>query len=100
MKKMPAYSKVTRHGQITLPASVRRELGVEKGDLVEIEIVDDRAMLIPKKLVDKGQAYFWTKRWQEGEREADNDIKAGQVRTFDSVEELINDLDQENGKGR
>ncbi len=97
---MPAYSKVTRHGQITLPASVRRELGVEKGDLVEIEVVEDRAVLIPKRLVDKGQAYFWTRRWQEGEREADDDIKAGQVRTFDSVEELIKDLDQENGKGR
>ena len=97
---MPAYSKVTRHGQITLPASVRRELGVEKGDLVEIEVVDDRAVLIPKRLVDKGQAYFWTKRWQEGEREADDDIKAGQVRTFESAEELIKDLEQENEKGR
>jgi antitoxin MazE len=97
---MPAYSKVTRHGQITLPASVRRELGVEKGDLVEIEVVDDRAVLMPKKLVDKGQAYFWTKRWREGEREADEDIKAGRVRTFGSVEELIKDLDQENEKGR
>jgi len=97
---MPAYSKVTRHGQITLPASVRRELGVEKGDLVEIEVVDDRAVLIPKRLVDKGQAYFWTRRWQEGEREADDDIKAGQVRTFESAEELIKDLEQENGKGR
>ena len=97
---MPAYSKVTRHGQITLPASVRRELGVEKGDLVEIEVVDDRAVLIPKRLVDKGQAYFWTRRWQEGEREADDDIKAGQVRTFESAEELIKDLEQKNGKGR
>jgi AbrB family looped-hinge helix DNA binding protein len=67
-QKMPAYNKVTRHGQITLSASVRKELGVEKGGLVEIEIVDDRAVLMPKRLVDKSQAYFWTRRWQEGER--------------------------------
>ena len=60
---MPAYSKVTRHGQITLPASVRKELGIEEGDLVEIEVVDERAVLMPKKLVDKSQAYFWTKKW-------------------------------------
>ena len=92
---MPAYSKVTRHGQITLPASVRKELGIEEGDLVEIEVVDERAVLMPKKLVDKNQAYFWTKRWQDGEREADEDIKARRVRTFDSVEQLIKDLDQE-----
>jgi len=91
---MPAYSKVTRHGQITIPASVRKELGVEEGDLVEIEIVDEKAVLMPKKLVDKNQAYFWTKRWQEGEREADEDIRAGRVRTFNSVEELVEDLEQ------
>ena len=92
---MPAYSKVTRHGQITLPASVRKELSIEEGDLVEIEVMDERAVLMPKKLVDKSQAYFWTKRWQKGEREADEDIEAGRVRTFDSVDELIKDLDQE-----
>lgn len=89
---MVAYSKVTRHGQITLPASVRRELGVEEGDLVEIEVVDDKAVLVPKKLVDKSQAYFWTNKWQQAEKEADEDIKAGRVRTFDSVEELLEDL--------
>lgn len=89
---MPAYSKVTRHGQVTLPASVRRELGVEEGDLVEIEVIDDRAVLMPKKLVDKSQAYFWTKRWQEGEKEADEDIRAGRVKAFDLVDELIKDL--------
>ena len=92
---MSAYSKVTRHGQITLPASVRKELGVEVGDLVEIEVIDEKAVLMPKKLVDKSQAYFWTRRWQEGEREADEDIRTGKVKAFDSVEELIEDLEQE-----
>jgi len=87
-------TKVTRHGQITLPASVRKQLGIEEGDLVEIEVEDERAVLMPKKLVDKNQAYFWTKKWQEGEREADEDIKAGRVKTFDSVDELIKDLDR------
>ena len=90
---MPAHSKVTRHGQITLPASVRKELGIEEGDLVEIEVIDEKAMIIPKKLVDKSQAYFWTRRWQEGERGADEDIKAGRVKAFDSVDELVKDLD-------
>ena len=90
---MPAYSKLTRNGQITLPASVRRELGVEEGDLVEIEVVDEKAVLIPKRLVDKNQAYFWTKKWQDAEKEADEDVRAGRVKVFDSVEELIKDLE-------
>jgi len=91
--EMP-MSKVTRHGQVTLPASVRKQLGIEEGDLVEIEVQDERAVLMPKKLVDKSQAYFWTKRWQDAEREAGEDIKAGRVKTFDSVDELIKDLEQ------
>jgi hypothetical protein len=49
---------------------------------------------VPKKLADKSQAYFWTRKWQEAEREADEDIKAGRVKAFDSVDELIKDLDQ------
>jgi len=88
-------SKVTRHGQITLPVSVRKQLGIEEGDLVEIEVEDEKAVLMPKKLVDKNQAYFWTNRWQEAEREADEDIKSGRVKSFASVDELIKDLDKE-----
>ena len=90
---MPAYSKVTRHGQITLPAPIRKKLGIEEGDLVEIEVVDEKAVLVPKRLVDKNQAYFWTKKWQEAERGADEDIKAGRVKVFDSAEELVKDLE-------
>jgi AbrB family looped-hinge helix DNA binding protein len=91
---MPTYSKVTRHGQITLPVPVRRSMGIEEGDLIEIEVIDDKVVLVPKRLVDKSQAYFWTKKWQESEKEAVEDIKAGRVKTFDSAEELIKDLEE------
>lgn len=87
-------TKVTRHGQITLPASVREQLGIEEGDIVEIKVEEERAVLTPKRLVDKSQAYFWTRRWQKGEREAAEDIEAGRVKTFDSVDDLIKDLDR------
>ncbi len=40
-------------------------------------------------MMDKCQAYFWTKEWQEAEREASADIKAGRVKAFDTVEELF-----------
>ena len=91
---MPAYSKVTRHGQITLPALIRKSLDIEEGDIVEIEIIDDKAVLVPKRLVDKSQAYFWTRKWQEGEKDADQDIKAGRVKVFNSTDDLIKDLEK------
>jgi len=89
---MTVYSKVTRNGQITLPAKVREELGIEEGDLLEISVVNEKAMLVPKKLIDKSQAYFWTKKWQDAEKEADADIKAGRVKKLESVKDLLKDL--------
>ena len=57
-------------------------------------MTDDRVVMTPKKLVDKSQAYFWTDEWQKGEAEAEADIRGGRVRTFDSVEQLLEDLDR------
>jgi antitoxin MazE len=90
---MSIYSKVTRNGQITLPKSVREKLGVYEGDIVEIEIVGENAVLVPKKLVDKSQAYFWTKSWQDGEIQAETDIKNGKIQVFASAKHLIKELD-------
>lgn len=36
-----------------------------------------------------GQAYFWTDRWQSGERAADEDLRSGRSKTFNSAEEAI-----------
>ena len=41
---------------------------------------------------DPDQAYFWTQQWQNGEREADHDIAAGRVKTFDTMDNLLSDL--------
>ena len=44
------------------------------------------------KLVYPSQAYFWTKEWQEGEREAADDIRKGRIKGFKSVKLLMKDL--------
>ena len=41
------------------------------------------------------QRYFWTKKWQKSERQADKDIKEGKVKEFNSVNELIEDLKEQ-----
>lgn len=39
------------------------------------------------------QAWYWTTEWQEGEREADEDIAAGRTVKFGSVDEMDHELD-------
>jgi hypothetical protein len=34
------------------------------------------------------QEYFWTGEWQEGEKEADEDIKLGRVKDFKTAKEM------------
>lgn len=84
--------KVTRNGQVTLPASARRRLRVEEGDYMEVRVTEDSIILTPKTLIDKSQAYFWTPEWQAAEREASADIAEGRVQEFDSVDDLLADL--------
>lgn len=45
-------------------------------------------------LIDPDQKWWWTEEWQKGEREAEADIRAGNVsKPFESLEELIEDLE-------
>ena len=44
--------------------------------------------------IDKNQAWFWTKEWQEGEREADKELKEGKMsRPFKTINELRKHLE-------
>jgi len=89
MNESSELTKVTRNGQITLPASLRRAVNIEVGDYIEVTVQDDGLLLTPKKLIDKSQAYFWTEEWQKRERQADEDKKAGRSVAFDSAEEAV-----------
>ena len=87
-----SLTKVTRNGQVTIPAEMRRQVGIDEGDLIELEVVGDHLILVPKKLIDKSQAYFWTAEWQTAEREAQRDIDAGRLEEFSSVDDLLSSL--------
>lgn len=86
--------QIRSNGQITLPASVRREANLREGDTLEVVVEADGSLrLIPKIVVDRSQAYFWTERWQSGEREAQTDLEAGRVHRFENVDEALDFLD-------
>lgn len=72
-----------------MPEEIRRAARLEEGDLLDAEITPDGILLRPRKVVDATQAWFWSPAWQEGEREADEDLTAGRVERFGSGEELL-----------
>ena len=90
--------QVRKKAQVTLPQSVRQELGIEEGDFLDIQVRSGEIVLKVKKLVDKEQAWFWTNRWQQGEKEAEEDIRAGQVHNFPDVKKAVVFLHKQAGK--
>lgn len=88
-EKLKATRKIQRHRQVTIPKAMFEKLGLAPGDFVEILKQGKKLVLVPKKLIDKDQAWFWTKKWQKKEQEAEEDLK--QSRTygpFESVKKL------------
>ena len=81
--------QIRKKAQLTIPQSVREKLGIAEGDFLDVQVRSGEIVLKVKKLVDKGQAWFWTKRWQQGEKEAEEDIRAGRVHRFPDAKSAV-----------
>jgi AbrB family looped-hinge helix DNA binding protein len=95
---MSELIQVRKKAQVTLPQSVRQELGIEEGDFLDIQVRSGEIVLKVKKLVDKEQAWFWTNRWQQGEKEAEEDIRTGRVHNFRDTKKAVAFLHKQAGK--
>lgn len=84
-------------GSITLPASVRHRHHLdEPGAQVEVVERDDGVIELHPLLPHRAdQAWFWTKRWQAMEQEAEDDIAAGRIETFADAGELLASFERE-----
>ncbi len=82
--------QILRNGQITLPRKTRDALKIKEGDFLQHEIQDNKIILTPQRIINADQAWFWTKEWQEGEKQADEDIKNGN--TIGPVDTVANAL--------
>ena len=85
---------VQGRGLIAIPSAIRRQFGLDQpGAQVEVIERGGEIVLRPHVAVPADQAWFWTERWQQMEREADDAIASGALTAVDGVEELLADLD-------
>jgi bifunctional DNA-binding transcriptional regulator/antitoxin component of YhaV-PrlF toxin-antitoxin module len=94
-EKKPYYkTRLRGRGQITLPPEIRKKLKVGEGDDVLFYVNQQGQVVVDQvHIIDPEQAWFWTERWQNFEREVDEDIAAGRVYSFEDVDEAIAFLD-------
>ena len=86
------FAQIRQNYQVTLPVQLRKRLGLRIGDLLEIAVKGYQLILTPKRAVDLEEAWFWSKEWQEAEREVEEHVKAGRVKKARSADELIRKL--------
>ncbi len=92
--------KISTKGQVSIPKEVRKSLNLKPGDDVDFRVEGNCAMLIPVKTIKipRDQVWFWTKEWQEKEREAEEDIKTGRVYgPFSSSKEMKSHFGKKKG---
>ena len=78
--------------QVTIPHRISKALGIKKGDHMLVRLVGSSVEMVPVSLIPKDQLWYWTPEWQQMEREADEDIARGDIKGFDSVQELLKEL--------
>lgn len=84
--------KVRGKAQITLPARVRKTLGIQTGDYLGAEIRDNSVVLIPQVLTEKLESVELSEQGEHMLHEALEDVRQGKVEEFEDVELLISDL--------
>jgi len=53
MDSCKSLVKLKTKAQITIPHKICKKLGIKKGDLFKVEVVDKKAIFTPQILVDK-----------------------------------------------
>ena len=69
---------------------------VKDKDLIMISRKEYEVFSYFSKIIDQDQLWFWSKEWQEKEKEAEDDIKSGNIsgsyKTKDELQTALNKL--------
>ncbi|APU13079.1 AbrB/MazE/SpoVT family DNA-binding domain-containing protein [Actinoalloteichus fjordicus] len=93
-EELHTRAQLRRKRQLTLPPEVRDALHLIEGDEVEFTVhADGQVTLRGMTSVPTDQRWFWTEEWQKGEREASEQIAAGDLPSYDDMAALFADID-------
>jgi antitoxin MazE len=85
-------TQLRNRSQVTLPNEIVKKMRLQKGDNLDIILEEDKIIIKPILVIDRSQSWFWSKKWQEMEKETDDDIKHGRVQKAKNIKELIQKL--------
>lgn len=91
--RLRARVKIRPKAQLTLPEEIRHALHIGEGDEIEFAVHDDGTVTIRGYVsIPTDQAWFFTPEWLTGEREADEEIRAGRGTIHESADDMFDHL--------
>jgi len=81
--------KLRERSQITLPREIIKKLNIKTGDTLEVKLEGDKIVVTPVLIIDRSQAWFWSKQWQDKEREVEEDIGEGRLTSAENINDLL-----------
>jgi AbrB family looped-hinge helix DNA binding protein len=94
MDKTYYKTRLRPKGQITVPPEIRSLLGVGEGDDLLFSTDDfGRVVISRAQVIPPEQAWFWSERWQQLEREAEADLANGRMTEHADLSSALNSLD-------
>lgn len=85
-------TRLRERAQITLPSDIVKRLNLKTGDNLEVELSGDKIIIKPVLVIDRSQSWFWSKEWQEKEKEVEEDLRAGRIYKASDHTDLVKKL--------
>lgn len=89
---MGSTVKVREKYQVTIPENVREKIPLEIGERVEVDVKNGLIIIRPMMEIPRDQAWFWTKEWQMGVKEAKEEYKKSKAKIYKSVKKAKKSL--------
>ena len=84
--------ELKQKSQVTIPAELLKKMNLKTGDKLDIEEQEGRLVITPVMVILREQLWYYSKAWQDGEMEAQQQINAGKVKLANNKEELLKGL--------
>ena len=78
--------------QVTIPNEVVKKLKLVVGDKLDVVVKDGKIIITPVVIIPKDQMWFYSKEWQDGERDVDRQVREGKTTKASSLEDLFDGL--------
>ena len=78
--------------QVTIPMELVKKLNLAVGDKLEVEEKDGKLIITPVVIIPKDQVWYYSREWQDKEKEVELQIAEGKVHQANTKGELFEGL--------